>query len=100
MLNYDGSQAVYLVRAESVRFRKADRLKPELRNLVTVLDVDMRRLRSFHAVEEEAETVKPQDCWHRATLQTIIRIRSARFNVAGLLRAGGERPKNDSRPIG
>jgi hypothetical protein len=52
-------QPIQFVRTETPRFREADRLKPEFGNVVTVLDVDMRRLRSLQAVEEEAEAGNP-----------------------------------------
>lgn len=55
MLDHEGPQAVHLMSTESVGFREANRFEPKLGDLVTVLNVDMRWLGSFQAVEEEAE---------------------------------------------
>jgi hypothetical protein len=59
MLDHECSQAVNLVGSKPVRFRQADRFEPKLRDIVALLDGDMRWLLTFHAVEEEAETRNP-----------------------------------------
>jgi hypothetical protein len=53
------SQAVQFVRTETAGFREVDRFEPKFRNVVTLLYVDMWRLRSFQAVKEEAESGSP-----------------------------------------
>ena len=70
MLDYKCPHSVYLMGPEAVGSRQADRIQPKLGDLVAVFDVDMRRLRPFQAVEEEAESSNPQNCWHRSTLGT------------------------------
>jgi hypothetical protein len=64
MLDYKGSEPIEFMRAESTGFRDTDRLQPELCHVVTVLNVDVRRFRSFQAIEEEAKSRSPQDGRH------------------------------------
>jgi hypothetical protein len=47
MLDYERPQAGYLMHAESMAFRQADRFEPKLRNIITMLNMNVRRLRSF-----------------------------------------------------
>src|SRR5262249_53594489 len=82
MLDHKRSEPVYLMSAIAMRLREADRLEPKLGDIVTVLNVDMRRLGSFHAVEEEAESGYPQNCWHRCILGAPYTTSADGFNAA------------------
>ena len=44
--------------------READRLQPELRRQIVPVNMDMRRLMEFMAVEVEAVWTTSQDGWH------------------------------------
>jgi hypothetical protein len=63
-----------------VGFRKTNWLQPELCHVVTVLNIDMRRLQSFKAVEKEAETGNAQDSRRRRILMSI-RVPTHTFNI-------------------
>jgi hypothetical protein len=43
------------VSAKTSGFCKANRVQPELGDIITMLNVNVRRLQSFEAVEEEAK---------------------------------------------
>jgi len=58
MLKYKGPQTVEFVGSEAMRLGNADRVEPKLRDVVTMLNMDVWRLRSFETVEKET---KPQD---------------------------------------
>src|ERR1700758_577740 len=53
------------MRSETARFRKPHRLKPELGHAVTMLNMNVRRLRSLQAIEKEAISGCSKDGWHR-----------------------------------
>jgi len=53
---------------ETARFRKRNWLQPKLGNLITMFDVNVRRLQSFEAVEEETEATNAQHRWHAPIL--------------------------------
>jgi hypothetical protein len=65
VLDNEEPYTIQLMNTETTRFRKPDRLQPKLGNAVAVLDVNVRRLRSFETVEEEAKSMNPQDRRHR-----------------------------------
>jgi hypothetical protein len=64
-LDHQCTDAVQFVQSKSTRFGNGDRVQPELRDIVTMLDMDMRRLRSFETVEKESKSGNPQDRRHR-----------------------------------
>src|SRR5829696_9224973 len=49
-----------------MRLRDTDRIEPKLCDIITMLNMDVRRLRSFETVEEKAKTRSPQDGWYRS----------------------------------
>src|SRR5579871_763549 len=69
VLDHQQTEPVQLVRAEPARFGNGNRLKPKLRDVVPVFYMDMWRLRSFHAVEEEPKSGYPQDGRHQHPFQ-------------------------------
>jgi hypothetical protein len=73
------------MRSKAAGLRKADRIQPELRQLVTVLDMNMRRLRTLKAVEEEAKARDSKDGWHQSI--SIRKIRACRLRFNGFKRA-------------
>jgi hypothetical protein len=56
-----------LVRREYGRRRQRDRLQPELRELFTVLNMDVSRFVPFVAEEEEPLPLDPENGWRHAT---------------------------------
>src|SRR5262249_29583034 len=60
MFNHQGLKPIDLVGAESVGLREAHWLQPELGHAVAVLNMDVRRLRSFQTVEKEAISGRSQ----------------------------------------
>jgi hypothetical protein len=78
-----------------MRFRQADRIQPELGDLVAMLDMDVRRLRSFQAVKEEAESGKPVAQWASVDLADILWLRSRQFNAPSWKRQLRASPKAD-----
>jgi hypothetical protein len=55
VLDHKCAQSVHLMRAESAGFRQSHRIKPELRDPFTLLDMDVGRLSPFHTVEEKSK---------------------------------------------
>jgi len=64
MRNHERTDAVQLLRSKPARSSELHRIKPELRDAFAMLDMDMRRFRSFEAVKEEAEAGNVQYGWH------------------------------------
>src|ERR1043165_780298 len=64
VLDHHQSNSIELMRSKSARLRDAHGIKPELRRVVSVLDVDMRRFGAFQTIEEEAKAGNPKDGWH------------------------------------
>src|SRR5215470_1221787 len=67
MFDHQSAQPIYLMRSEAARFRKAHRFKPELGHAITMLNMNVRWLRSLQAIEEEAIPGCSKDGWHRRT---------------------------------
>jgi hypothetical protein len=80
MLDHKRPQAIQLMRPKSMGFRDANGVEPELRDVIPVLDMNVRWLRSFETIEEEAKTRGPQDSRHRALSIHKIRFCLAHFN--------------------
>jgi hypothetical protein len=82
ILDQERSQTIDLMRTKTMRLRKTNRLQPELRDAVTVFNIDVRRLGSLQAIKEEPEAGYPQYSRHRLPRHTIL---APRINVmAGL----------------
>ena len=64
MLDDEEPQTIQLMNTETTGFRKANRFQPKLSDAIAVLNVNVRRFRSFKTVEEEAEAMNAQDCGH------------------------------------
>ena len=60
MLDDECPQAIELMGAESVALRQLDRLQPKLRNPVTMLDMNVRRLSPFQAIAYAPIEVSPR----------------------------------------
>lgn len=58
---------IYLRRRKPPTSLQPDRVKPELRNFVLPLNMDMRRFISIASVEEKAVGTGPQYCWHSSS---------------------------------
>jgi hypothetical protein len=65
MLDHENAELVKFVQAEPAGLRNADWVQPELRDVVTLFYIDMRRLGTFLAVEEEPKAQEPNDGRHR-----------------------------------
>jgi hypothetical protein len=50
--------------SKTVGLRETNGIQPKLGNAVTMLNMDVRRLRSFKTVKEEAKAGDPQDSRH------------------------------------
>jgi hypothetical protein len=66
MLDHEGPNPIQLMGPETMGFGKTDWIKPEFGDVVAVLDVYMRWLRSFKTIEEETEAGNAQDSRHRS----------------------------------
>src|SRR5947209_3120686 len=55
ILNQERPQTVDFRRPKAMGLRKTDRLQPELRDVVTVFDIYMRRFGPLEAIKEEPE---------------------------------------------
>jgi hypothetical protein len=67
MFDHHGSEPIELMGAESPGFRKTHWLQPKLSYVIAVLNMNVRRLRPFQAIEKEAKTGRSQDSRHWRT---------------------------------
>jgi hypothetical protein len=66
VLDHERPQAVQLVRSKTVRLGNADWVEPKLCDVIAVLNMDVRWLRSFKAVKEKTKARNPQHRRHRS----------------------------------
>jgi hypothetical protein len=64
MLDQDRPQPIEFLGSKAVRFREIDGTEPKHCEAVAMLDMDVRRLRSFQDVEEETKSGVSQDGRH------------------------------------
>jgi hypothetical protein len=64
MLDDESNQPVQLMGSKPMGLCEPDGFKPELRDSVAMLDVNVRGLRSLKTVEEEAKAGGPQNSRH------------------------------------
>jgi hypothetical protein len=64
MLDDQCEQPVQLMRSKTMGLRKPDGFKPELRDSVAMLDMNVRGLRPLKTVEKETKTGGPQNSRH------------------------------------
>jgi hypothetical protein len=64
MLDDEGEQPIQLMGSKSMGLREPDGIKPELRDSVAMLDMNVRGLRPLETVEEETKAGGPQNSRH------------------------------------
>jgi hypothetical protein len=57
MLNYKCPHAIEFVRAKAVRFAYSDWVEPKLGNIISVLDMNVGRFRSFEDCRRRSESL-------------------------------------------
>jgi hypothetical protein len=82
MLDDERSQPIELMGSKTMRLRETDGIQPKLGNTIAVFNMNVRRLRSFKAIEEEAKARKPQYSRHWSTSGWSIRSPAACINAA------------------
>jgi hypothetical protein len=87
MLDHKCPQAVQFMGSKAMRFSNANRIEPKLCDVVSMFNMDVRRLRPFETVEEEAKTRRTQDGWHRSPSMSKVRVYPIRFNGSAAMPA-------------
>jgi hypothetical protein len=100
VLNYKCPQAVQFMGPKTMGLGEYDWVQPKLGNIITMLDMDVRRLGSFEAIKEESKARDSQDSRHRSTSMHSIGSDQLRINAAGpRLDRMGARCSNEGRLI-
>jgi hypothetical protein len=81
MLDHEGPYTIDLVGAKAVRFSEADRAQPKLRNLVIMLNVNVRRLGSLPGCRRRSGIRQLAELSASAGLVRIIRDPGICFNA-------------------